>query len=397
MTTTPNPLESLEFFDMFSGEDPIDSPSYDPNQNIAPDILNGNPNPPADSLDDDLEDSDDDADTAAPNNSSAAAPASTVPDDDSDDTDDDSDSDDSSNNALEDDEDDDDINYFEVFGNGLLKAGILEAEDGEEIEWTEETFLNRMSETVEKKAWDTLEMLAAETYGEAGVKLVEDLFINKAPIQQYLQMFNNEQIVENVDLTSAENQERVIRLYLAKTGMDEDSIEDQLTFMTNNDKLETYSKKYHGKLIEKMQEEREALSAASAAREQQRLDAERQRSESYASVLQNSIKAGEINGYPINERSANELYSFVLDKPHQLPNGQRISDFEYKLAKMRQEEPQKFLAVARLVQADLDLTPVKRKGVSEETNSIFNDLKTKTKKSTKSSKSSEDLFSRYFK
>jgi len=64
---------------------------------------------------------------------------------------------------------------------------------------------------------------------------------------------------------------------------------------------------------------------------------------------------------------------------------------------MRQNDPAKFLAVARLVQNDLDLTPVKKKGVSEETSSIFNELKTKTKKSTKSSKSDQDLFSRYFK
>jgi hypothetical protein len=64
---------------------------------------------------------------------------------------------------------------------------------------------------------------------------------------------------------------------------------------------------------------------------------------------------------------------------------------------MRQEDPSKFLAVARLVQNDLDLTPVKRKAVTDETNSLFNDLKTKSKKSGKPSKSNDDLFSRYFK
>jgi hypothetical protein len=200
-----------------------------------------------------------------------------------------------------------------------------------------------------------------------------------------------------VDLDDVVNQERVVRLYLAKTGMDEDEIEDQVTFAANNDKLGAYAQKYHGKLVERLNQEKDAL--AQQSRDQVMLQKQRdqEREESYAAVLEKSIKSGDIEGYPINERAASDLFQFVLAKPHQLPNGQRITEFEYKLARMRQEDPSKFLALARLVQNDLDLSPMKKKGVTEETNSIFNELKTKTKKTTKSSKSDQDVFSRYFK
>jgi hypothetical protein len=64
---------------------------------------------------------------------------------------------------------------------------------------------------------------------------------------------------------------------------------------------------------------------------------------------------------------------------------------------MRQEEPQKFLAVARLVQADLDLSPVKKKGVTEETNSIFKELQNKSKRGQKTeTKKETQLFSSFF-
>jgi len=43
------------------------------------------------------------------------------------------------------------------------------------------------------------------------------------------------------------------------------------------------------------------------------------------------------------------------------------------------------------------LSPVKRKAVTEETNSLFNNLKTKSKKSSPSNKGNEDVFSKYFK
>ena len=273
---------------------------------------------------------------------------------------------------------------------------MLDVENPDEIEWTEESFLAAMEETINNKAWTQLEELALETYGEAGVKLVEDIFINKVPVSEYLQMFNNEQVVENVDLDNEDNQERVFRAYLAKTGLDDDEIQDQLNYARDNDRLAAYAEKYHGKLLEKMQQERAALSAQSEARIQDMQRREEERENLYATTLKEAIKTGEIEGYPINDKAANDLFSFVLDKPHQLPNGQRITDFEYKLAQMRQNDPKKFLAVARLVQNDLDLTPVKKKAVSEETNSLFKGLQTKAKTSGKGSQKNDKTFAKYF-
>jgi hypothetical protein len=376
---TPNSsLENLEFFDSFSVDDPLDldTPVEDPNANIKPDILGGEEFDP-------LEEEEEDTPPTPPTPPKTPAPAPAEEEEEEID--------------LEDDNEDEEENYFEVFGKGLAKAGMLNVEEGEEIEWTEQTFLDKMNETIEDRAWNQLEQLATETYGEAGVQMIEDIFINKVPVQEYLQMFSNEQIVENVDLSVEANQERVFRLYLAKTGMDEDEITDQLNYARDNDRLEAYSQKYHGKLVEKMQQERATLAQESEARVQAMRQKEEEREQLYADVLDGAIASGAIEGYPINEQSASELFDFVLSKPHVLPNGQRISEFEYKLAKMRQEDPSKFLAVAKLVQSDLDLTPVKRKAVTDETNSLFNDLKTKSKKSTKPSKSNDDLFSRYFK
>ena len=393
MSTNENPLENLEFFDTFSSDDPIDTiESYDPNKNIAPDILGGQQEIKDPVLD--PEDEEDDLPKARQEAPAQVEESEELPDEseDSEEYEDD--------DIIDEDDSDDDVNYFEVFGKGLAKAGILEFEENENpenLDWSEETFLKKMNDSIEKKAWDTLEEIAMETYGEDGVKMVEDIFINKVPIHEYLKMFNNEQVVDNIDLNNPGNQERVFRLYLAKTGMEEDEIEDQLNYARDNDRLFSYAKKYHSKLVTKMKQERDLLAQENAARVQQAQMKERERQEQYAKVLEDSISKGEIEGYPINQNSASELFDFVLSKPHVLPNGQRISDFEYSLAKMRQEEPSKFLAVAKLVQTGLDLTPVKKKGVSEETNSIFNELKTKTKKTAKRKKSDDDLFSKYFK
>ena len=381
--TNDNPLENLEFFDSFSVDDPFEDAPEDPNANVKPDILNGEDYDPLteeaepEGSQDPLEDDD----LPFPKKKTPAPVEE-----------------EEEQVNLENDEDEEgDENQFEIFANGLIQAGMLNVEEGEEIEWNEQTFLSKMNETIEDKAWNQLEQLATETYGEAGVQMIEDIFINKVPVQEYLQMFSNEQIVENVDLGVEANQERVFRLYLAKTGMDEDEIQDQLNYARDNDRLEAYSQKYHTKLVEKMQQERAVLAQESEARVQVMRQKEEEREQLYAEVLDGAIASGSIEGYPLNEQAANELFDFVLSKPHVLPNGQRISEFEYKLARMRQEDPSKFLAVAKLVQSNLDLSPVKRKAVTEETNSLFNNLKTKSKKSSPSNKTNEDAFSKYFK
>jgi hypothetical protein len=381
--STENKLENLEFFESFMDTDPLDGledTTPDPNKNIAPDILNG----------EDFDPLEDEEDLPLPKDDEpelTPTPTSTPKEDEEEEEEE----------ELTDDEEESD-NPFEVFAKGLAQAGILDLEDEEnQVEtWDEKNFIDVMEKTVDNRMWAKMEELAMETYGEAGVKLIEDIFINKVPVPQYLQMFSNEQTVENVDLSEEINQERIFRLYLAKTGMDDDEIEDQLSYARDNDRLESYAQKYQVKLVEKMQEERQRLSQEAEIRMQDMQKREEERQELYAKTLEESVKSGEIQGYPINNNDAEELFSFVLDKPHVLPNGQRISDFEYRLATMRQEDPKKFLAVARLVQKDLDLTPIKKKAVSEETNSIFKGLKTKTKTSSKSGKQ-EDLFAKYFK
>jgi DNA primase len=203
--------------------------------------------------------------------------------------------------------------------------------------------------------------------------------------------------LENVDLSDPRNQEAIFREYLTRTGLDSDEVEEQLDYAIKTSKLESFSEKYYAKLLDRTRQEKEALAAQSAQRTKEAQERETVRQQSYVKTLEGAIKQGDINGYPINQNEAAALFDYVTDKTYQLPNGQKISEFEFTLAKMRQEDPQKFLAVARLVQADLDLSPIKKKGVSEETNSIFKELQNKSKKGQKTEPKKEtELFSKYF-
>jgi len=382
-------LDNLEFFENFATEDPLEEKQFDPNANLAPDILAGEK---LDLAEDDLpmggQEKQPEANPPTPTN---------LPDPIEEDEEEEAPA-----NDLEDDADDnsDDINYYEAFGKGLLRSGhfdLGEDVDPDQVEWTEESFLEMMSATVENKAWKQLEEIALEAYGQEGIELVRDLFINKVPVQQYLSRYNEQVALENIDMTNPQNQEAIFREYLSRTGLDADEVEEQLEYAVKTNKLENFSEKYYVKLLERSKQEREALAEQSAQRQREAQERENARQESYIKTLEDAIKAGDINGYPINQNEASTLFDYVTNRSYQLPNGQKISEFEFTLAKMRQEDPQKFLAVARLVQSNLDLTPIKKKGVSEETNSIFKELQNKSKKGPKGEPRKEtQLFNNFF-
>jgi len=380
-------LDNLEFFENFASDDPIDAP-FDPNANLAPDILSGEKMK--------LEEDD------LPTNDGIKKPEPTKTEEEEEPEviDPLKNEEEEEEEPAEEEEEEGDLNYYEAFGKGLIRSGHLdlgEDVDPDQIEWTEESFLEAMSTTIENKAWKQLEDIALEAYGQEGIEIIKDLFINKVPVQSYLSKFNEEMELESVDLGDPRNQEAIFREYLYRTGLDQDEVEEQLEYANKTGKLVNYAEKYYTKLLERTRAEREELAEASAQRQREIEERENARNDSYINVLEDSIKSGEILGYPITQNDAAELFNYVVDKSYQLPNGQKISEFEFKLAKLRQEEPQKFLAIARLVQKDLDLTPIKKKGVSEETNSIFKELQTKSKRGQKNEPRKEtQIFSKYF-
>lgn len=310
-------------------------------------------------------------------------------------SDDSDDSDDSGESTEEGDE-----NPFAIFAKGLAKIGRLvldENEDPEKIEWNEETFIEKFDETVENSAWSRLEELATETMGEEGVRVIEDLFINKVPVRDYLASYQQQQSIENIDISTERNQVEIVKYYLRSVvgETDEEEIMDQIQYMKANDLLEKKATNFQHKLIANESKMREAMAAEAQARQKQMEEFEAQRIKTYSEVAQKAVKEGELNGIPFNNKDYQKVLNSALNKEYVLPNGQKITPFEYKLATLRKDDPAKYLQVVKLVEDGLDLTPVMKKGVTTKTNEIFQGLQDKTKTSSKPKTSKKNVFKTY--
>ena len=301
----------------------------------------------------------------------------------------------------EDSEETDEENPFAIFAKGLAQVGRLvldDDEDPEKINWDEETFIEKFDETVDNSAWSRLEELATEAMGEEGVRVIEDLFINKVPVHQYLASFQQQQSFENVDLSSERNQAQLVSYYLRTVvgETDEDEIMDQIQYMKNNDTLEKKAANFQQKLIANESRIRESMAAEAQARQQQMEAFEQERIQTYSEIAEEAVKAGELNGLPFNNKDYDRVLNSALSKEYVLPNGQKITPFEYKLATLRKDDPAKYLQIVKLVEDGVDLTPVMNRGVTKKTNEIFKGLQNKTKTPTKPRKN-QNVFNKYMK
>ena len=291
-------------------------------------------------------------------------------------------------------------NPFAIFAKGLAKVGRLvldEDEDPEKIQWDEEKFIEKFDETVDNSAWSRLEELATEAMGQEGVKVIEDLFINKVPVHQYLASFQQQQSLEELDMSNERNQVELVRYYLRSVvGEDESEIADQIEYMRSNETLEKKALNFQKKLAANEEQVRQRMATESQARQQQMEQFEKQRIDTYSEIAEKAVKAGDLNGLPFNNKDYERVLNSALSKEYVLPNGQKITPFEYKLATLRKDDPAKYLQIVKLVEDDVNLAPIMKKGVTEKTNEIFKGLQSKTKTSSKPRKN-QNVFNKYIK
>lgn len=291
-------------------------------------------------------------------------------------------------------------NPFAIFAKGLAKVGRLvldEDEDPEQIQWDEEKFIEKFDETVDNSAWSRLEELATEAMGQEGLRVIEDLFINKVPVHQYLASFQQQQSLEELDMSNERNQVELVRYYLRSVvGEDENEIADQIEYMRSNETLEKKAVNFQRKLAANEEQMRSRMAAEAQARQQQMEQFEQQRIQTYSEIAETAVKAGELNGLPFSNKDYERVLNSALSKEYVLPNGQKITPFEYKLATLRKDDPAKYLQIVKLVEDDVNLAPIMKKGVTEKTNEIFKGLQSKTKTSSKPRKN-QNVFNKYIK
>lgn len=270
------------------------------------------------------------------------------------------------------DDEDDNSEYFKVVGEGLLKLGKYK-EVPADFKWSQENFLEFFDGFTKEKAQADIEDILTENWGEEGIEMFKDIFINKVPIKDYLERYSESQDYSTIDLEKVGNQKYIIQTYLESTGVDEDEIFERIELLEEQDKLKLKAEAFRDKLVEESKAEMKRLAQQEEFRIQQAKAVEKKRQDAITEAVNNAIKAKEINGIPLSVADNRELLPYLTAPAYKLNNGQKITEFDKDLMELRRDPNKltKLIALAKMVKDDLNVTPIKNKAVDETKEDLF--------------------------
>lgn len=270
-----------------------------------------------------------------------------------------------------------DKNTYKSLYSALKANGVFDEDDSSEEESEEginEDFLiDKIDNAVEKKFEDSIKSLPNE------LKNIIKFVHNGGDLNEILSQYSDTaEILENVDLEDATDQEKVIRALLLDDGEDEELIESQIEFYKDSGKLKTVS----NKLYNKWKENREAAIAENVERQEQARKQAIENQRRFKREISEYVSENKnIKGLSIGKADISELPEYIGNASVKLEDGRAITPFYRDLFESMKDK-ESLVILAKLVKNKFDFSDIKRDVVTKQTKEVKQDIQ-RQKRTTK--------------
>lgn len=284
------------------------------------------------------------------------------------------------------------------FVTDLFTVGILTTDQGEKPEdiqiTTPESLIDRLTHEKKKGAVQILENILSQ-FGPEYRQAFNAIYIDGVHPREYFSQVENVESLEGLDLSRPENQKYVLARYYKTLGWDTAKINAKIEKLENYQDLEEEARDIHTTLLA---QEKQVLNDTQE-RKKEELARKAQQDQEYQTgvhrILKEKLKAGEIDGIPLDEKTATELSTYMLAKKWQLAD-QQISDFEKEVLDLtRPEHRETQIKVAlfmHLLKTDPTLSRLQRKAITAQTNTMFSFLQRQQSTAKKQGKKVSHFF-----
>lgn len=205
---------------------------------------------------------------------------------------------------------DDETDLEEVEGKGFKTAitalndkSILDVDDLEEIEDSEEGLETAIEKTVNKR----FEKLLESKLGDEGIDLLNYIEAGGNP-KEFYNTYYNKLSWSDVDLESEHNQELALREKLRLTGEDKEDIDAIVEEYKENGTLSKHAKKAQDFLVRKEEADKKQLIEN---RKNEDLKAKELEKKQYETFKENLLKRDSIAGFKITPKTAEKLLDYI--------------------------------------------------------------------------------------
>lgn len=287
------------------------------------------------------------------------------------------------------DDEDEETNPYQVITNQLIESGLFSLDEDEEtIETPDgESLLERFQYESNKKAHDTIYEFLASKHGDEGIELFDAVFQKGVPIKQYLSQFAEVEDLTSLDLEGEDNirnQKKIMQIVYESQGLEQSDIDAEITKLENYGDLEATSKRYHKAVIKREQDKLKKLETESAEKQELAKRKIQHHNNAMNQILSQKFKDRNFDGIPVTEKVAKETYERLTVPAFKMPDGSIGTAFDAYLFSLNHpdnyQEKVKLALLVELMKKDPSFETIKKKGVSENTNKLFNKLATQEKK-----------------
>ena len=291
-----------------------------------------------------------------------------------------------------------DGNQFSALSNDLFKLGVFtkdEDEDDVAIS-TPEEFLERFQTEKKKGASEIVENFIGQ-FGEDYQKAFEAIFVKGADPKEYFSTYNNVVSFAEMDLSSTDNQIKVVRQTLADQGFDEEDIDTEVERLQNYGDLENVATKYHKVLVKKEAQKLQKIEEQAAVQLQQKQAVRNQYINNVQNILQEKLKTKEFDGIPLSPKTASELQDFLLVDKYKTVSGETLTDFDKAILELKRpenhEQKVKVALLLKILEKDPTLSTIQKTGVTKKSNQLFTEVARQVQKDKKSAGGTSSIFS----
>ena len=292
-----------------------------------------------------------------------------------------------------------DGNQFSALANDLFKLGVFtkdEDEDDDVAISTPEEFLERFQTEKKKGASEIVENFIGQ-FGEDYQKAFEAIFVKGADPKEYFSTYNNVVSFAEMDLSSTDNQIKVVRQTLTDQGFDEEDIDTEVERLQNYGDLENVATKYHKVLVKKEAQKLQKIEEQAAIQLQQKQAIRNQYINNVQNILQEKLKTKEFDGIPLSPKTASELQDFLLVDKYKTVSGETLTDFDKAILELKRpenhEQKVKVALLLKILEKDPTLSTIQKTGVTKKSNQLFTEVARQVQKDKKSAGGTSSIFS----
>lgn len=294
---------------------------------------------------------------------------------------------------VADDADDDEVSegtQFTALANDLYKLGVFTNDDDEDQEpvTTAEEFLERFTNEKKKGASEIVQNFIGQ-FGEDYQEAFDAIFVKGVNPKDYFGVYNQVVNFAEMDLSSEDNQVKIMKQALTDQGFDPEDVETEVERLKNYGDLENVAAKHHKVLVKKEASKLNQMEATAQQELQQKQAVKNQYINNVQSILQDKVKDKEFDGIPINPKLATELQDFLLVDKWKTPSGETLTDFDRAILDMKRPENHamkvKVGLLLKMLEKDPTLSTIQRSGVTKKSNQLFGEVARQVTKAKTSS------------